>query len=94
MASPNSKSNLVRIHSGAPENESVRFGFGRYADTLAGLIANKKNENPLIKSIYGHWGSGQTTLPRAIKKRLDGSLQTALLTKRLDASAEEIRDWF
>ena len=90
MASTKSRSNLVRIHSDAPEIESVRFGFDSYADTLAGLIANKKNETPLVIGIYGHWGSGKTTLMKAIQERLDGQ-HIDQLAQRLEASVEEIR---
>ena len=91
MASNPSESNLVRIHSDEPAAEVVRFGFDGYADTLAGLIVNKKNKTPLVVGIYGHWGSGKTTLMKAIKSRLDGSEQTTKLAERLKASAEEIR---
>ncbi len=91
MASTKSRSNLVRIHSDAPAIESVRFGFDSYADTLVGLIANKKNETPLVIGIYGHWGSGKTTLMKAMQERLDGFQQVAELAERLEASTKEIR---
>lgn len=91
MASQNSRSNLVRGHSDAPARELVRFGFDSYADTLAGLIANNKNETSLVIGIYGHWGSGKTTLMTAIQARLDGSQQVAGLGNRLGAAEAEIR---
>ncbi len=91
MSSTNSQSNLVRIHSDQPAMELVRFGFYSYADTLAGLIANNKNETPLVIGIYGHWGSGKTTLMKAMQARLDGSQQVAKLANRLGAAETEIR---
>ena len=72
MSDKNSGPNLVRIHSDAHAADKVRFGFKGYADTLAGLIANPKNETPLVIGIYGSWGSGKTTLMRAMQERLDG----------------------
>lgn len=98
MASSKSESKLVRIYSDAPALQEVRFGFDSYADTLAGLIANRKNETPLVIGIYGHWGSGKTTLMRAMKDRLTGPEQTAELAGRLEASPKEVRPcktvWF
>lgn len=43
----------VHILSDTPEAESPVFGFDAYAKTIAGLIANKKNQTPLVVSIYG-----------------------------------------
>jgi formylglycine-generating enzyme required for sulfatase activity len=82
--------NLVRIHSDSPATQAVRFGFDSYADTLAGLIANPKNETPLVIGIYGQWGSGKTTLMQAIRERLDGK-QANELIESLGASPEDIR---
>lgn len=98
MAISESESKLVRIHSDAPAKKEVRFGFDSYANTLAGLMANKKNETPLVIGIYGHWGSGKTTLMRAIQERLSGPKQLGELAKRLDTSPKEFRScktvWF
>ena len=88
MAPPDAESKLVRIHSDAPAIQAVRFGFDSYADTLAGLIANIKNKTPLVVGIYGHWGSGKTTLRRAIEGRLRGAEQREELAALLDASSE------
>jgi iron(II)-dependent oxidoreductase len=48
--------NLVKIHSDAPETDSILFGYEVYADTLANLITNPENETPLVIGIYGSWG--------------------------------------
>jgi iron(II)-dependent oxidoreductase len=97
MSSDNSGSNLVRIHSDAPAARTARFGFGGYADTLAGLIANPSNQTPLVIGIYGSWGSGKTTLMQAMRQRLDGQA-TAELAQRLGAPPGAMRPcktvWF
>ena len=103
MDDQNSKPNLVKIHSDAPamkELESIKdveFGFPGYADTLAGLIANPDNETPLVIGIYGTWGSGKTTLMKAIEDRLDGK-QVGELAKRLSIELQVMRPcktvWF
>ncbi len=61
----------VRIISDCPETDRIDFGFNAYADTLAGLVANKENATPMVVGIYGPWGSGKTTLMNAIDARLD-----------------------
>ncbi len=47
------------------------FQFDSYANSLAKLIANKKNKTPLVLGIYGPWGSGKTTLMKKIQERLN-----------------------
>jgi len=61
----------VHIISDAPEAASPVFGFDAYAKTIAGLIANKKNQTPLVIGIYGLWGSGKTTLMETVKRLLE-----------------------
>jgi len=61
----------VHIISDAPEAESPVFGFDPYAKTIAGLIANKENQTPLVIGIYGLWGSGKTTLMETVKRLLE-----------------------
>jgi formylglycine-generating enzyme required for sulfatase activity len=56
----------VSIISDNPELESVKFGYDAYARTIAGIIANKKNKTPLVIGVYGSWGSGKTTLMKAV----------------------------
>jgi predicted KAP-like P-loop ATPase len=60
----------VHIITDAPEAASPVFGFNAYAKTIAGLIANKKNQTPLVIGIYGIWGSGKTTLMKTVKRLL------------------------
>ena len=108
MDEQNSKPNLVKIHSDAPatkdvesngveSNKDVEFGFPGYADTLAGLIVNPDNETPLVIGIYGTWGSGKTTLMKAIEERLDGK-EIGELAKRLCTEPQAMRPcktvWF
>jgi gamma-glutamyl hercynylcysteine S-oxide synthase len=61
----------VYIISDAPEADSPVFGFDAYAKTIAGLIANKNNQTPLVIGIYGLWGSGKTTLMETVKRLLE-----------------------
>ena len=61
----------VYIISDAPEKKSVEFGFDAYARTISDLIANKNNRTPLVIGIYGSWGSGKTTLMKAVKQNLE-----------------------
>ncbi len=60
------------IISDEPEVDSPGFGFDGYAKTIADLIAYRKNRTPLVIGIYGPWGSGKTTLMKAVVKRLKG----------------------
>ncbi len=65
------KTKPVSIISDSPEKASGLFGFNAYARTIAGLIANKKNETPVVIGIFGPWGSGKTTLMETIISELD-----------------------
>jgi predicted KAP-like P-loop ATPase len=62
----------IDIINDNPERESVMFGFEAYAKTIAGVIANRKNDTPLVIGIYGSWGAGKTTLMEATRKLLKG----------------------
>ena len=64
----------ILLLSDNPERKSVKFGFDAYARTIAGVIANKSNETPLVIGIYGPWGSGKTTLMRSIENLLKSDL--------------------
>ena len=66
----------VKVDSDHPTTDNLFFDFNLYADTLTALIANKENATPLIMGIHGSWGSGKTTLMKAIKDRLDGQSLT------------------
>lgn len=71
MTGKKAEMNLVKIYADEPAEEEIDFGFDTYAKTLAGLIANKENQTPLVIGIYGSWGTGKTTLMQAIQDRLD-----------------------
>ncbi len=62
---------IISDNPGGGASADTAFGFEAYAQTLAGLIANKDNETPLVIGIYGPWGSGKTTLMKAICNCLD-----------------------
>jgi len=51
--------------------DETRFQFEAYADTFARIIANPKTDTPLTICISGEWGTGKTTLMKAIRARLD-----------------------
>jgi len=51
--------------------ETAYFQFQAYADTLARLIAARTTRTPLTVGVFGEWGTGKTTLLRAIQARLD-----------------------
>jgi iron(II)-dependent oxidoreductase len=51
--------------------ETTHFQFDAYAETLARLIAAKTTRTPLTIGVFGEWGTGKTTLLRAIQARLD-----------------------
>ncbi len=61
---------LPYIISDEPLRENLGFGFDKYAQTLADVVANKKNSTPLVIGIYGSWGSGKTTLMHGIETEL------------------------
>lgn len=61
----------VRIVEDNPASENRYFGFDAYAETLAGLIANKENATPLVIGLHGNSGAGKTTLMKAVGSRLD-----------------------
>ncbi|MGD2207492.1 MAG: SUMF1/EgtB/PvdO family nonheme iron enzyme [Anaerolineae bacterium] len=51
--------------------ETAHFQFEAYANTLARLVAAKTTRTPLTIGVFGEWGTGKTTLLRAIQARLD-----------------------
>ena len=73
MTQEDSSSIPVYIQNDDPAVENPLFGFDAYARTLSSLIANKENATPLVVGISGMWGSGKTTLMKAIKTQLDGN---------------------
>jgi hypothetical protein len=58
-----------------PARERTYFQFENYARTFARLIASADTRTPLTIGINGDWGSGKTTLMRAIQVQLDQSTQ-------------------
>jgi Cdc6-like AAA superfamily ATPase len=63
----------VFVISDSPERKKAMFGFEEDVGILARLIANKKNQTPLVIGIYGSWGSGKTTLMETIKRQLEAT---------------------
>lgn len=66
-------SNISLVFNDQPveTDEGIRFQFDAYANSLSKLIASRKTKTPLTIGINGEWGSGKTTLMKAIKRRLD-----------------------
>jgi len=52
--------------------ERAYFQFEEYAKTFARIIAAKRTRTPLTIGIHGEWGTGKTTLMRAIEEQLCG----------------------
>ena len=60
----------ILIHNDSPADRSRHFGFSVYAETFAKLIADQANRTPLTVAINGAWGSGKTSLMRAVRETL------------------------
>ena len=67
------KATPVVLLNDTPAADALGFGYDTYARTIAGMIANKENATPFSIGIHGSWGSGKTTLMRAIRTLLDAS---------------------
>jgi hypothetical protein len=52
--------------------ERAYFQFEEYARTFARIIAAKRTRTPLTIGIHGEWGTGKTSLMRAIERQLCG----------------------
>lgn len=53
--------------------ERAYFQFEEYGKTFARIIAAKRTRTPLTIGIHGEWGTGKTTLMRAIEEQLRGT---------------------
>ena len=53
--------------------ERAYFQFEEYARTFARIIAARRTRTPLTIGVHGEWGTGKTTLMRAIEKQLCGT---------------------
>jgi formylglycine-generating enzyme required for sulfatase activity len=53
--------------------ERAYFQFEEYAKTFARIIAAKRTRTPLTIGVHGDWGTGKTTLMRAIEEQLRGT---------------------
>jgi len=53
-------------------DERAYFQFEEYARTFARIIAARRTRTPLTIGIHGGWGTGKTTLMRAIEEQLCG----------------------
>lgn len=65
--------------------ERAYFQFEEYAKTFARIIAAKCTRTPLTIGIHGDWGTGKTTLMRAIEEQLQS---TQGLTKKQPKEAD------
>lgn len=65
------KLQALRIVSDHVKNrDNLAFGFAAYASAITELIATKSNKTPFTIGISGKWGSGKTTLMKAIEQEL------------------------
>lgn len=55
----------------APTGEDY-FAFGRIADDLAQVLHASRDRTPFVLAIDGRWGSGKSSLMRALSRRLEG----------------------
>lgn len=64
--------NEIKILSDNPEIESkkIKFDFHAYKNTFVDIITGNQNEAPLVIGLEGRWGSGKTTLMKAIRSEL------------------------
>jgi len=76
MDHANRQSRSVSLISDAPAAGTLQLGYTAYARTLARLIVTKDNATPFILGIYGPWGSGKTTLMKAVQRQLDEGSRT------------------
>lgn len=69
--------NELKIITDIPQSKdstqeaSLAFGFDAYASALAEMIATKSNTTPFTIGISGKWGSGKTTLMKAVQEKLE-----------------------
>jgi len=71
--------------------DEARFQFEAYADTFARIIANPDTDTPLTICISGEWGTGKTTLMKAIRARLDQTSDMDKQTPDFVNSPEEAK---
>ena len=63
------------VFSDLPEDENPRFGFVEYGAQLAEYITRTDLKTPATICLNGEWGSGKTTLMRAIKRNIEKNRQ-------------------
>ena len=71
--------------------DEARFQFEAYANTFARIIANPSTETPLTICISGEWGTGKTTLMKAIRARLDQTCEMEERAPDFVNSQEEVK---
>jgi len=54
-----------------PESEDLRFDFSRYGWDLANYLTSDVLPTPLTIGLNGEWGSGKTTMIKAVQKNID-----------------------
>ncbi len=50
--------------------EEDQLGFGKYVDTLSGMITDEDFKTPFCIGIFGKWGSGKTSFMHLLEKKL------------------------
>jgi len=54
-----------------PESGDLRFDFSRYSKELANYLTSDVLPTPLTIGLNGEWGSGKTTMIKAVQKNID-----------------------
>ncbi|KAF1075089.1 hypothetical protein MKMG_01799 [Methanogenium sp. MK-MG] len=63
----------IEIHNDQPIDDAHHFNFDIYSEKLAKIILSTKNKPPFTIAINGGWGTGKTSLMKAIKENLEKS---------------------
>ena len=86
--------NIVGL-SGTPSNETDnpasvdRLGRDRLINPLATMLSLPDQKTPLTIGLFGHWGSGKSTVMRLLQKKLDDNRKFKTKDKR-----EFLFSWF
>lgn len=70
---PQNNDENIKIHNDQPKDDAHHFNFSIYSEKLAKIILSTKNEPPFTIAINGGWGTGKTSLMKAIKENLENS---------------------
>lgn len=55
--------------------EDLLFGFKKFVEQITSVLEDNNTETPFVIAVHGEWGSGKTSLIKAVKKKLDSKIQ-------------------